>query len=139
MLYYLIILETKMRMIFFFCWSIVDLQSCANFCCTVKWFSYAYKCLAISTFPGMWSHWLKIPKMENNPRYHSYAFCFYPRASSPDIDPADSHLSLEVAVFKIITGCGKWQFPAYEKIQALLGKLKFLFTALSNLPICFTE
>ena len=26
----------------FFYWSIVDLQSCVNFCCTAKWFSYIY-------------------------------------------------------------------------------------------------
>ena len=27
---------------FCFCWSIVDLWSCVNFCCTTKWFSYTY-------------------------------------------------------------------------------------------------
>ena len=28
--------------LFFLNWSIADLQCCANFCCTTKWFSYTY-------------------------------------------------------------------------------------------------
>ena len=34
--------HTWVLLLFFFNWSVVDLQCCANFCCTAKWFSYTY-------------------------------------------------------------------------------------------------
>ena len=45
------------------CWSIVDLQSCVNFCCTAKWLSYTYTYCFLYSFllwliPG---YWIKFP------------------------------------------------------------------------------
>ena len=40
---FLILHIHKFLSVFFFNWSIVDLQCCARFWCTEKWFSYTYK------------------------------------------------------------------------------------------------
>jgi len=36
---------------FYFYWSIVDLQSCVNFCCIAKWFSYIIKIVGPCCLP----------------------------------------------------------------------------------------
>ena len=33
-----------------FYWSVIDLHCCVNYCCTEKWFSYAYMCVYIYTY-----------------------------------------------------------------------------------------
>ena len=41
-LFWLFVLFSKETHLFFFHWSIVDLQYCISFRCTAKWFSYIY-------------------------------------------------------------------------------------------------
>ena len=47
-------------------WSIVDLQYCVNFCCTIKWISYAYThMLFLRSFPHI-SHYRVLSRVSYN-------------------------------------------------------------------------
>ena len=57
---------------FFFNSTIVDLQCCINFCCTVKWFSYTY---TYTFFLNILSYYGLSQDIEYNPLWHTIGTC----------------------------------------------------------------
>ena len=55
-------LNTRQPFLFsnLYCWSIVDLQCCVNFCCIAKWFRYIYIHIHIYTYTYIFSTFFSI-------------------------------------------------------------------------------
>ena len=48
---------------FFFYWSVVELQSCVNYCCTIKWLSYTFVCTFFFMFFSIMGRlWAQLPR-----------------------------------------------------------------------------